>query len=281
MLNPVDAIVAPLGVVATLAAGCAGLGGAAQAAAQDQPVRSYPVTIHTDVPYTAEFVLDIYVPDGPGPFPTAITFHGVTGGKAAMEPLVRPLAEQGWIVFNANWLAPQRPLDAAMLEWSFEAAGCALRFAGATARSYGGDGEPLTVVGLSAGGLAGALVSLSSEGFGDVCKRAAQPTAVSLFVGLEGAYLNAAEGTGGLAEVLRERPDLMTRLDPRTYVGGATDLRVVLFLGDEFPAAVPGTESFLDSLRGAAVPVEIRRAVGPHSVSTFIQGVLELLRARL
>jgi acetyl esterase/lipase len=279
MWNPVILTVKPLGVAATLAAGCTGLGGAAQAVVQDQPIRSYPVTVHADVPYITGFVLDIYVPDGPGPFPTAVAFHGASGGKGAMEPLARPLAEQGWIVFNANWLAPQRPLDAAVLESSFEAAGCAVRFAGVTARNYGGNGEPLTVVGLSAGGLAGALVSLSPEGFGDVCNRAVQASAVSLFVGLEGAYLNAAEGTGGLAEALRERPDLITRLDPRTYVGETTDLKVVLFLGDEFPAAVPGTESFFDSLRGAAVPVEIRRAIGPHLASTFTQGVLELLRS--
>lgn len=280
MWNPSGARAAPLGVAAILAVGWAGPGGAAQALAQDQQVRSHEVTVHTDVPFTAGFVLDVYVPDGPGPFPSAVTFHGASGGKAAMEPLARPLAEEGWIVFNANWLAPQRPLDAAALEWSFEAAGCALRFAGAEARNYGGDGEPLTVVGLSAGGLAGALVSLSSEAFGDDCNQAAQPTTVALFVGLEGAYLNAAGGTGGLAEALRERPDLKTRLDPRTYVDGTKDLRVVLFLGDQYPAAVSGTESFFNSLRGAAVPVEIRRAVGPHLASTFTQGVLEVLRSR-
>jgi len=265
-------------MIHTIAAGVACLCGPELALAQETAARE--VTVHANVSYTAGFVLDVYVPEGPGPFPTAVTFHGASGGKAAMDPIAKSLAELGWIVFNPDWLVPQRPLDAAALESSFEAAGCALRFASAEARDYGGNGDALTVVGLSAGGLAGALVSLSPREFGVACYPTTRAPLVSLFVGLEGAYLNATEGAGGLATAVGGRPDLVTRLDPRTYVSGAKGLRVVLFLGDQFPAAVPGTESFLDSLRGSGVPVELRRAVGPHRAATFVEGVLGVLRSR-
>lgn len=244
---------------------------------QDRPSAPYEVTVETDIPYADGFTLDVYVPDEPGPFPTAVTFHGASGGKSAMQDLASRLAAQGWVVFNADWLISTRPLDAAALEQSFEAAGCALRFAAGSRREYRGDNRALSVVGLSAGGLAGALVSLDTSEFGTACAAAEEQPHVDLFIGLEGAYLNAAEGSDGLAAAIRERPHLAKRLDPRSYVGQAGSIRVVLFLGDQFRPAVAGTEAFLVSLQAVGVPAEIRRAVGPHRASTFTQGVLELL----
>lgn len=248
------------------------------AQAQDRKPQPYKVTVLTDVSYMDEFVLDIYVPFGPGMFPTALTLHGVSDGKAAMEPVARSMAEQGWIVYNANWLAPERPIDAENLERSFEAAGCALRFAAGTASDHGADGKALTVIGLSAGGFAGALISLGSSEFGNACQAAGQDPAVKLFIGLEGAYLNAAVGRGGLAGAIREKPGLATRLDPRTYLDRETELEVMLFLGDRFQPAVAGTEMFYEALRSAGIRAEVRRTSGPHRAATFTQGVLELLR---
>lgn len=244
---------------------------------QERQLGSSEVTVHADVPYADGFVLDIYIPEGSGPFPTALTLHGVSGGKAAMEPIATALAERGWLVFNPNWLVSKRPFDGAGLELSVEAAGCALRFAGSVRRSHGGNSGPLGVIGLSAGGLAGALIALDPSEFGAMCGGAEVPD-VSLFVGLEGAYLNAAEASGGLAAAIEERPDLAIRLDPRTYLAEAARTRMVLFLGDQFTRAVAGTETFLESLRSAGMPAEIRRAVGPHLASTFTQGVLDVVR---
>lgn len=246
--------------------------------AQDRKYQSYEFTVQTDVSFMDGFVLDIYMPHGPGPFPTTVTLHGASGGKAAMEPITRSLVEKGWVVYNANWLSPKRPIDASLLEKSFEAAGCALRFAAATALNNGGDGEALTVVGLSAGGLAGALVSLAPSEFGKACRVAEQDPTVDLFIGLEGAYLNAAEGRGGLADAIRDRPELATRLDPRTYLNEETNLRVVLFLGNEFRPAVAGTKNFYEALRGAGIHVEVRHTRGPHLATTFTSEVLELLQ---
>lgn len=243
---------------------------------------SVPVEVHRDVPFADGFLMDIHVPDGDGTmYPTVVTLHGGTGRKSAMDPLASALAERGFLVFNAAWLAPDRPFDAPAALKSFGTAACAVRFAWANADAYGGDAGPLTVVGLSAGGLAGALVSLAgSSEFDAPCEAGVVTPEIGLFVGLEGAYDAAVAESGGLAAAARQEPGLPERLDPRTYVSPDTDLRVVLFLGDEFASAVPPAEAFLDSLRNAGVRAELRQASGPHLASTFTAGVLGLLFER-
>lgn len=233
--------------------------------------------LRSDVPYSGPFLMDVHVPEGPGPFPVVVTFHGASGGKAAMSELAATLAEHGFLVFNAEWLAPIRPLTAAAVERSFEAAACALRFADARARDFGGDASSLTVIGLSAGGLAGAVVVLGGDEFEGECAAPRGTPDVSLFVGLEGQYVGATEG-GGLSAAAQEQPELARRLDPRTYLARAGDIRVVLFLGDRFTPAVRPAELFMEALEAAGMEVELRRATGPHRASTFTRGVLELLQ---
>jgi acetyl esterase/lipase len=228
-----------------------------------------------DVDYFEGFLLDVYVPPGAGPFPTVVTFHGGGGQKSQMAPLATALAEDGYVVFNAQWLA-RPPLDAAATIQSFDAAACALRFAAAEADEYGGEPSTLTVIGMSAGGLAGAVASLSADEFGGVCSVPGDAPPVGLFVGLEGAYIGATE-SGGLAGAAREQPELHERLDPRTYLSEPASTRVVLFLGDEFAAAVIPREEFAAALEQAEVRFELREVSGPHAVSTFIDGVLALL----
>jgi hypothetical protein len=253
------------------------LAGAHEALAQDQARAPRSVAVHAGVRYAEGFVLDIYVPDDPGPFPTAMTLHGASRGKAAMSALAAALAEQGFIVFNPTWLVQARPFDADAAARSFDAAGCALRYVGAASVAFSGDGEPVTIVALSAGGLSGALLSLGATEFGGRACEVSEPMpAVGLFVGLEGGYSNAIQGSG-LAETVRPRPDLVRRLDPPAYLDRARNLSVVLFLGDQFRPAVAPTEWFTEVLRGAGIPTELRHVSGPHLASTFTQGVLELL----
>lgn len=230
-----------------------------------------------DVPYSGPFLLDIHVPEGLGPFPVVVTLHGASGGKAAMRELAVALAEHGYLVFNAEWLAPVRPLSAAAAMSSFEAAACALRVARTMAHEFDGDSSSLTVVGLSAGGLAGAVVVLGEGEFDGQCIAPRGPSGVSLLVGLEGPYIGATEN-GGLAAAAHERPELIQRLDPRSYLADPGGPRVVLFLGDEYTPAVAPAEGFLGALEAAGVQAELRHVTGPHRAMTFAQGVIELLQ---
>ena len=60
-------------------------------------------------------------------------------------------------------------------------------------------------------------------------------------------------------------------------MNAAGNLRVVLFLEDDFTPAVSPTASFLEALEEAGVPTELRHVSGPHRASTFTNGVVELL----
>ena len=60
-------------------------------------------------------LLDLHVPDGPGPFPAAILVHGggFDGGTRAtnMAPTFQPLAEAGFAWFSIDYrMAPGVPL---------------------------------------------------------------------------------------------------------------------------------------------------------------------------
>lgn len=244
-----------------------------------QPVSAQAsgVAVERDVSYSGRFLVDIHLPAGRGPFPVVVSFHGASGGKAAMSEFAAALAEDGFLVFNAEWLASVRPLDAAAAIRSFDAAACALRFAEARAQDYGGDASSITVIGLSAGGLAGAVVTLDGTEFEGDCDAPRSTPTVALFVGLEGQYSGATED-GGFSAAARERPDLVRRLDPRSYLDRPTPARFVLFLGDRFTPAVAPAESFLADLQAAGLAAELRHVTGPHRASTFTQGVLDLLR---
>ena len=63
-------------------------------------------------------LLDVHVPDGPGPFPTAILVHGGgfdEGSKSTnVRPLFEPLTEAGYVWFSIDYrLAPQAHFEQA------------------------------------------------------------------------------------------------------------------------------------------------------------------------
>lgn len=96
--------------------------------------------------------LDAHVPDGPGPFPTAILVHGggwVAGDKQQyITYIFQPLSDAGFAWFSINYrLAPQFhfPADADDVE-------SAIRFVKANATKYKADRKRIALIGESAGG---------------------------------------------------------------------------------------------------------------------------------
>jgi acetyl esterase len=96
--------------------------------------------------------LDAHVPDGPGPFPTAILVHGggwVAGDKQQyITYIFQPLSDAGFAWFSINYrLAPQFhfPADADDVE-------SAIRFIKANAGNYKVDPQRIALIGESAGG---------------------------------------------------------------------------------------------------------------------------------
>src|SRR3984893_4884770 len=99
------------------------------------------------------FLLDLHVPDGPGPFPAAILVHGGgfdEGSKSTnVRPLFEPLANAGFAWFSIDYrMAP---------EFKFvdtrEDVSTAIRWVKANAQKYHLDVTKVVLIGESAGGL--------------------------------------------------------------------------------------------------------------------------------
>jgi acetyl esterase len=104
-------------------------------------------------PASKALLLDLHVPDGPGPFPAAILIHGGgfdEGSKSTNpRPLFEPLANAGFAWFSIDYrMAPEfKFVDAR------EDVGTAIRWVKANANKYRLDVSKIALIGESAGGL--------------------------------------------------------------------------------------------------------------------------------
>ena len=97
-------------------------------------------------------LLDLHVPEGPGPFPAAILVHGggFDGGSRAtnMSPLFQPLADAGFAWFSIDYrMAPEFRFPQAR-----EDVDAAIRWVKANAATYHVDPRKIVLAGESAGG---------------------------------------------------------------------------------------------------------------------------------
>ncbi len=104
-------------------------------------------------PGSASLLLDLHVPDGPGPFPAAILIHGGgfdEGSKSTnCRPLFEPLANAGFAWFSIDYrMAPK---------FNFvdtkEDVSTAILWVKANAKKYRVDVSKIAIIGESAGGL--------------------------------------------------------------------------------------------------------------------------------
>ena len=97
-------------------------------------------------------LLDLRVPDGPGPFPAAILVHGggFDGGSRAtnMSPTFQPLADAGFVWFSIDYrTAPEFRFPEAR-----EDVDAAIKWVKANARTYNINPSKIVLSGESAGG---------------------------------------------------------------------------------------------------------------------------------
>lgn len=98
-------------------------------------------------------LLDLHVPDGPGPFPAAILVHGggFDGGSKStnVRPLFEPLSEAGFAWFSIDYrLAPAAQFPQAMQDVNDSIA-----WVKSNAATYHVDVSKIALIGESAGGL--------------------------------------------------------------------------------------------------------------------------------
>jgi acetyl esterase len=97
-------------------------------------------------------LLDLYIPDGPGPFPAAILVHGGgfdSGSRTTnMAPLFQPLADAGFAWFSIDYrMAPEFRFPQAR-----EDIDAAIRWVKAHASTYRVNPDKVVLAGESAGG---------------------------------------------------------------------------------------------------------------------------------
>ncbi len=102
-----------------------------------------------------DMTIDAFVPDGPGPWPVVVVFHGKSGAfkdAASNTAIARGAAESGMLAFTPTWIAGDPfPLVAADLVDLRYAASCAVAFSQQWAVELGGDPANTVVYGFSAG----------------------------------------------------------------------------------------------------------------------------------
>ncbi|MEA3510948.1 MAG: hypothetical protein U9R51_05885 [Actinomycetota bacterium] len=123
------------------------------------------MTVSRDIVYLEmnghEYLVDVYVPPGDGPWPVVVALHGATVYKndSYTTVVAHAAAEAGMLVFAPNWVAEWPPLSAMNAEFvrsEGPALPCALAVAQQEAASYGGDPNRTVVYGMSGGATSGA-----------------------------------------------------------------------------------------------------------------------------
>jgi acetyl esterase len=212
----------------------------------------------------------VYRPDGEGPHPTVVFFHGggyVIGDLDTHDNQARTLCrEVGAVVLSVAYrLAPEHPFPAGVRDCE-----AATRWAATHVDELGGDGSRLAVAGDSAGGNIAAVVARRARDDGGPAV-AAQ---LLIYPGTDhaGDYPSRTENAEGL---------FLTRADMRWfsdhYVGAAerTDPDLSPVLAEDLaglPPAVVVTaqydplrdegEAYAHALERAGVPVTLRRFDG-------------------
>jgi acetyl esterase/lipase len=214
-------------------------GGLATVTPSDPPPS---VQVTRDVAYSAASKVDVYAPRAAGPHPTVVIFPGRRSTKATVSGLAGAAAELGAVVFAVDYRGIGDPSTAVV------DGRCAIGFAAANAATYGGDGGPLVVVGISTG-----VDVAVGEGFVGPWRAAASGSdcpspgggPVSAVVGVVGSY----------PDIDATSPE--ARFTPRGQVAASPEVPVWLIEGrkDVLQVDRAQTESFRDALLAAGHPV--------------------------
>ncbi len=235
------------------------------------------VTLTRDVPMSTATTVDVYVPEGSGPWPTVVFLHG---DPPSHYPIVEDIALAGAVVFNARWRPPPAgstvPELSGSLLTAMQDAACAVSFASAHADEYGGDMDRVVVAGHSAGGAVAMVAALmgnqllEDDPYDGDCAYNVFFDGPSAVVGLAGSYDPAAT-PGDPRNALRESdPDLYQQINPLTHLGSNPELEVRLLHGTGDTIIPPETSiRFHEALRDAGYEVELTMLedVGHHLTS--------------
>jgi acetyl esterase/lipase len=173
----------------------AALSAASASGPEGQASLSMGVETIADLEYlsteTESFALDVYQPDGEGPFPVLVLFHGSTPqGKDSHHTrrMAEALAASGLVVFAPTWNVSLTTLTGDGWQESMDRASCALAYAEEHAPDHGADPSALATIGWSAGAQPAAWLALGHGTPGDGCAVDTDPTVPNGAVLIDSEY---------------------------------------------------------------------------------------------
>jgi len=197
--------------------------------------------------------LDIYIPTGPGPYPTVVLLRGGPGGiggRSYVASFAEQLAASGLLVYSID--VRDLASEGGGYPQAMQDTACAIRYARATSTSYGGDGDAVTLVGHSFGAYIGSVVAVNPLEYQGGCLYggSGRPDA---FVGLAGCYNVAGGGNAGdfdhfFGGDATQTASVRAVATPFAYAtGSAIPVRLVAGTADETvdPVATSDLNAFL------------------------------------
>ena len=214
--------------------------------------------------------MDAWVPDGEGPFPTAILVHG--GGwqqgdkQTTFNPIFDPLTKAGFVWFTVNYrLAPKSVYPAAV-----DDVVTAIRYIEAHAKEFKVDPKRIAISGESAGGH---IVAMIGGRYADELHiRAVVPfyPAVDFDALVEGLDKNATAYHGimqfiGATEINDNARKLLREASPMTYIHkGMPPYLIIVGTADQL-VGFRQSKEFCDKVNQAGSQCEIYPLQGaPH-----------------
>jgi acetyl esterase len=234
---------------------------------------------------TGDLTVRVYTPEGLGPFPLVVFFHGggwVLGDLDTHDPMCRALcAGAGCVVVSVGYrLAPEHPFPAAI-----DDALAATRWVGEHAAEVGGDPARIALSGDSAGGNLAAVTSLRIRDEGGPTLRGE----LLIYPGLgypsppTPSYIENAEGYGMTRESAvwfwdQYLGDESQAANPHAAPLLAPNLRGLppaLVITAEYDVLRDEGEQYVERLRAAGVPARLSRYDGVHHRFAEFIGILD------
>ena len=208
------------------------------------PTVEAPAFVETsDVVYMTingvELLMDVYEPQGDGPWPVVVAFHGLSpSGKDDFSNTVvaQEAASEGMVVFAPSWIAGDPfPITIDDFEMFKASANCAVAFAQENAANYRGDPTNTVVYGFSAGAGAGLLATVQPSG-GPIegCESEASPAPISGAVLGDGEYLIYTQSWDGAFEAdIDAMQDAVASLTDASYWPPDLDTDFFLWVAEQ------------------------------------------------
>jgi acetyl esterase/lipase len=205
--------------------------------------------------------VDVYLPQGKGPFPAVLVVHGGawrTGNKMQLMTYAIRLANHGYAAFAINYrLAPAHKHPA-----QIEDCRAAVQWIRTNADKYGVDANRIGAIGYSAGGHLVSLLGCEGEKGASEAGKAPSTRIQAVAAGgapvdFRGLQKDAKPLVDLLGGKYAEKQEVYKEASPAAHVS-SDDPPIFFFHGtsDEL-VGVPGVEAMVKALKAVKVPAEL------------------------